>query len=213
MKFRYLSLLLIFFLLFLISPLSPAMTSHQAISVFKNNSFNGKSSADLNLLLKYDFLSLLPIIKELKHTETKYVYPSGQSCGLKLLTDGILVLSVQAVSGYDGRIKSPGEDAGIKAGDYLISFNGNRLKNTAHLEKLISTNKELPVKIEYVRNGQVLYTTLYPVSNDNINYVFGLWVRDSTAGLGTLTYVTEEKKGFAALGHSVSVADTGDMIK
>ncbi len=212
MKFRYLSLLLIFFLLFCISPLSPVMTLEETISVFKNTSYDGKSSADLNLLLKYDFLNLLPIIKELKNTKTRYVYPSGQSCGLKLLTDGILVLSVQAVSDLSGKIKSPGEDAGIESGDYLISFNGIKLKNTSHLEKLISENREKPIKFELVRNGKVLYTTVYPVSNDNINYVLGLWVRDSTAGLGTLTYFTEDKEGFAALGHSVSDTDTGEIM-
>ncbi len=212
MKFRYLSLLLIFFLLFLLSPFIISADSLKTVQVFNSNSYIGKNSSPLNSFLKYDFLSLLPIIKELNDSKPEYVYPSGQSCGLKLLTDGILVLSAQPSSDSSGNILSPGKEAGIKAGDYLISFNGNKLANTSHLEKLISENREKPIKFELVRNGQVLYTTVYPISSDNINYVLGLWVRDSTAGLGTLTYFTEDKTQFAALGHSVSDADTGETM-
>ena len=135
------------------------------------------------------------------------VYPSGESCGIKIHSSGILVISVQNVS----LGTSPAKDAGIIPGDFIKKINGITLNNSDHLIEYIKNNKDKEITIEYERNKVLKTTSLTPVYI-NGEYVLGMWVRDSIAGLGTLTYYTFDKKNFVALGHSISDIDTGETI-
>jgi len=203
MKFRYLSLLLIFFLCSFLVYGTDEFKNNEAITAVSRIEFPLRGMFKMNLL---------PAKETKASKENIYVYPSGQSCGLKLLADGVLVLSASGTADENGELLSPASEAGIKPGDYLISFNGEKIKNTSHLEKLIKENGEYPINLQIKRNNRILLKKVYPKTYDNINFALGLWVRDSTAGLGTLTYYSEDKKKFAALGHSVSDTDTGAIM-
>lgn len=198
MKFRYLSILLIFFLCCFIifitqsQPLSePASTE-----IIKTDILPFEFPYEKNFLNGYFY-------KKAENKKEIYLYPSGQSCGLKLLCDGVLVLSSAAAE--DGK-------SDVRTGDYIVSFNNVKLKNSSHLEKLVSENKEKPVKLEIKREDKLFTVTVYPKSLDNNTFALGFWVRDSAAGLGTMTYITRDKKYFAALGHSVTDPETGSFM-
>ena len=184
MKFRYLSFLLIFFLV--------------CVSAFG--------------FFPYNYNETVPAFRKSKKDEILYAYPSGESCGMKLMTNGVLVVSISGVTDLNGQIISPGKKAGIKPGDFILKFNGVKVISTEHLESLVSNNKSAPVTLELKRNNKIYSTTLFPVCDKNMNTFLGMWVRDSIAGLGTLTFFSEDKKSFYALGHSISDGDTGEIM-
>ena len=135
------------------------------------------------------------------------VYPSGESCGIKIISDGILVLSVTDIND----IPSPAKLAGIRPGDFIKKINNEELKNSKDFIKKVKNLKNEEFEIEYEREGKTLKTKLKPL-NINNEYVLGMWVRDSIAGLGTLTFYSFDKQKFAALGHSICDVDTGKTM-
>ena len=135
------------------------------------------------------------------------VYPSGQSCGIKIISDGILVLSVTDINDHP----SPAKCAGIKPGDFIKKINNEELKNSKDFINKVKELKNEEFEIEYERDEKIHKTKISPISLNN-EYVLGMWVRDSIAGLGTLTFYTSDKEKFAALGHSISDVDTGKIM-
>lgn len=174
------------------------------------------------VLLLFAFFSILFIVFQsygtnydfyLKETnsasvnEQIMVYPSGESCGIKILSDGILVISVTDIMGSP----SPAKKAGIKPGDFIKKANGITLKNSKDFISFVKEIKEEEFEIEYERESKLYKAKLKPVLL-NGDYVLGLWVRDSIAGLGTLTFYSGDKEKFAALGHSIADIDTGEIM-
>ncbi len=135
------------------------------------------------------------------------VYPSGQSCGVKIISDGILVLSVTDIND----IPSPAKKAGIRPGDFIKKINGKELKNSKDFMSKVKELKNEEFEIEYKRDEKIFKTRLKSL-NINNEYVLGMWVRDSIAGLGTLTFYSYDKQKFAALGHSIADIDTGETM-
>ncbi len=135
------------------------------------------------------------------------VYPSGQSCGIKIISDGILVLSVTDINDFP----SPAKSAGIKPGDFIKKVNNEELKNSKDFIKKVKELKNEEFEIEYERDGKTFKTRLKPFNLNN-DYILGMWVRDSIAGLGTLTFYSLDKQKFAALGHSICDVDTGKAM-
>ena len=109
------------------------------------------------------------------------VYPSGQSCGVKIISDGILVLSVTDIND----IPSPAKKAGIRPGDFIKKINGKELKNSKDFIEKVKELKNEEFEIEYKRDKKTFKTRLKPL-NINNEYVLGMWVRDSIAGLGNV---------------------------
>ncbi len=143
----------------------------------------------------------------------QFVYVSGQSVGIKILTDGVLVLSLGAVMDGENVQHIPAKKAGLTAGDYIYSVNGEALRNSSHLSHIVEAAQEQTLELEYQRKGKNIKTVIRPVvSSDTGKATLGMWVRDSTAGLGTVTFYTEDKSRFAALGHCISDVDTGETM-
>lgn len=126
----------------------------------------------------------------------EYARPCGEIIGIKMYTDGLLVID------KDKNVK------GIKLGDRLLSANGKQL-NT--IEDLTSLDYGNEIKFEINRNGKIITEDIIPMSDSN-GKKLGLWLRDSTAGVGTLTYITNDNTTFAALGHGITDVDTGNIL-
>ncbi len=127
----------------------------------------------------------------------KYVRPCGETIGIKMYTDGLLVVD---------KDKSVGN---IKTGDIIVSANGKTLNRTEDLkEAALGAEK---VELEIIRNGERINETVMPVPAPE-GKRFGLWLRDSTAGIGTLTYISADGTSFAALGHGITDVDTGSIL-
>lgn len=142
---------------------------------------------------------------KLKQTEAPSLIPGGTPIGIKILTEGIIVVKVQQ--------GSPADNAGIKQGDNITSANGKKLTSSTELSQIISGAKDTEIKITYLRDGKENSTSFIPeYSKQEGTYKAGIWIKDSSAGVGTLTFIDPETGIFGALGHPVSDCDTGNLL-
>ncbi|WP_144476416.1 SpoIVB peptidase [Cytobacillus oceanisediminis] len=142
------------------------------------------------------------------------VRPGGQSIGVKLNTVGVLVVGHHQVQADEGRV-SPGELAGIKKGDIITEINGQQIEKMADVGPFVkqagADGKPLDVVIK--RENEKIKTQLQPKKDVNENtYKLGLYIRDSAAGIGTMTFYHPQSKKYGALGHVISDMDTKKPI-
>lgn len=138
------------------------------------------------------------------------VLPCGFPIGIYLETDGVMVVSTGAVEGADGIMYEPALDK-VLAGDYIVSVNGIDVSSKSQLLFLINKYGGDTIDMK-VRRGEVLLdVNIDAVSMPNNEYKIGVWVRDDTQGIGTMTYVTSAGE-FGALGHGISDIDTGELL-
>jgi len=166
-----------------------------------------KKQYNLSLLgfnLKTITANIIPKIK---------VIPLGELVGLKLNTKGILVVGVSQIKGEDNKIYKPYEDAGIKPGDTILEINAQTVETTEELISCVSRCKGESIKVKYIKNGKTLNTQINPVKTDESTYKIGLWVRDTAAGVGTLSFYEPETNSIAALGHGIHDVDTGEIVE
>lgn len=135
------------------------------------------------------------------------VYPGGISIGVKINNKGALVVGYSDISTHDGLSESPGKMAGIELGDIIEEVNGENIETCSDLISKVKTcrNDEMIVKI--LRGNSEITKKVSLIKEDN-EYKIGLWVRDSTAGIGTLTFYDKDSKTFGALGHPITDGDT-----
>lgn len=140
------------------------------------------------------------------------VIPGGQVVGVALYTRGALVVGTGEITGPNGIKVNPGAEAGLVPGDILLKINNTDVQNADHLAKLINGSKtEITARI--LREGKEQDVKILP-AEDAVDgqYRIGLWVRDSTAGIGTVTYYDEKNQSFATLGHAIADADTNTNL-
>lgn len=140
------------------------------------------------------------------------VIPGGESIGLKLYTNGVLVVGMSEIEGVDKNKYKPYQNSGIEEGDMIIAVNNEAITCTADLIKEVNESKGQDVSLKYVRNGDQKETNLNPAKTGENEYKLGLWVRDAAAGVGTVTFYEPETGSFAALGHGILDVDTGKLI-
>ena len=135
------------------------------------------------------------------------VYPGGISIGVKINNKGDLVVGYSDISTHEGLSESPGKVAGIELGDIIEEVNGENIETCSDLISKVKTcrNDEMTVKI--LRGNSEITKKVSLIKEDN-EYKIGLWVRDSTAGIGTLTFYDKDSKTFGALGHPITDGDT-----
>ncbi|QOY36059.1 SpoIVB peptidase [Anaerobacillus isosaccharinicus] len=148
------------------------------------------------------------VLKDIK------VVPGGQSIGVKLNTLGVLVVGHHLVDSDDGE-KSPGELAEIEVGDIITKINGKKIENMSQVTPLVQEagENETSLKLEVIRENEVLQKKLTPLkAKGESSYRLGLYIRDSAAGVGTLTFYEPKSKSYGALGHVISDMDTQKPI-
>lgn len=144
--------------------------------------------------------------------EKQRVIPVGQLAGLKLYIHGVLVVGLSEITSENNEKLKPYENSGIKEGDTIIKIDDKEIIDTENLIDIVNNSKGKNLKIQYVRNSEEYETEITPVKTNKTGYKLGLWVRDSAAGIGTLTYYEPQTKTFAALGHGITDIDTGNLI-
>ncbi len=145
--------------------------------------------------------------------ENTTVIPVGDMAGLKLYTSGVLVVGMSEIEGMDKVKYKPYENSGIEEGDRIIEINDVHIYSTEELTKAVNESSGKDVKVTYVQDEKTLECSITPVETENEKYKLGLWVRDSAAGVGTVTYYEPETKTFGALGHGISDIDTEELIQ
>lgn len=141
------------------------------------------------------------------------VIPVGQVSGLKLYTNGVLVVGMSEIKSTDNQKYKPYENSGIEEGDRIIKINEEEVTDTKKLIEIVNKSSGKNLKIEYIRNNETKIANITPVEYTDGTYKLGLWVRDSAAGIGTLTFYEPSTGNFAALGHGITDSDTGQLVK
>lgn len=134
--------------------------------------------------------------------ERRMLIPGGMPFGIKLRTDGVMVVSVNK--------GSPAAKAGIRAGDIILSVNGSTVETNAEIAAAIQQEPS-GSEVVYLRRDSEKCVSVTPQSADG-RLILGVWVRDSAAGIGTLTYYDPETGSFGGLGHPVSDVTTGELM-
>ncbi|OPJ63192.1 SpoIVB peptidase [Clostridium oryzae] len=141
------------------------------------------------------------------------LYPGGNNIGVKLETKGVEVVALSQIKCKNGEVISPAAKSGIMVGDNIIKIDNKEIKNAEMLSQHIDESQGQKVQMEIERKNERIILEAKPVkSEDSDRYKIGLWVRDSTAGVGTLTFYDEKTRIFGALGHPVTDVDTGKII-
>lgn len=188
------------------------MKIEETIEVGANISKSNVSGSEQK---KYN-VSLLGVnLKTIKANviETTKVVPLGNLVGLKLYTQGVLVVGLSEIKGEDNKIYKPYEEAGIEQGDSITKINSNEVNSTQELLACVSKCKGKTINIEYVKDGNILETQITPVKTSENTYKLGIWVRDAEAGIGTITFLDKQTNTFAALGHGIQDIDTEELVE
>ncbi len=140
------------------------------------------------------------------------VIPGGQSIGVTLYTKGALVVGITGVELENGEIVNPARDAGMLPGDVILSINKTQIQNADHVTKIIdSIDEKFDIVVD--RNGRKLNLSVTPIVDySDGRKRLGVWVRDSTAGVGTLTFIMQDGRLFGGLGHAICDLDTGSVL-
>lgn len=156
-----------------------------------------------NIKLKNVDVNIIPKTK---------VIPVGSIAGVKLYTNGVLVVGMSEIEGKDNKKYKPYENTGISEGDTIIKIDDMQINSTDDLVNSVNKSNGQNIKINYIHNEESKECSITPIETSKKEYKIGLWVRDSAAGVGTVTFYEPETKTFGALGHGITDIDTNELI-
>lgn len=141
------------------------------------------------------------------------VIPIGNIIGLKLYTNGVLIVGMSEIENINNVIEKPFENLDIKEGDTIIKVNNSEIQDIEALQKEINNSEGKNINLTLLKeDGTISTSNIKPVQVGNKEYKLGLWVKDAATGVGTLTYYEPDTKQFAALGHGITDVDTDKLI-
>ncbi len=199
-----------YFLILLFTVVSISNVYSQTIN---NNTYKSKSNAILvnseNVVESHDNKGFSLFGK--KEEIPEYLVPVGNTVGIKINTDGILVLGTGYINTTDGRLLIPAKDK-VFVGDIIYKVNGESVKNKEDLEKITSNAENVELVLN--RNGETITTTIKTEKSlVDDKYKIGLWVRDTTQGIGTISFYDPVTNEYYALGHGILDIDTKELMK
>ena len=183
-------------------------------SIFASNNMNkqtieqvGKSKASVKLFGKLEVKDVdVYVVPKTK------VVPLGNSIGMKLYTKGVLVVGMSEIKDMTQKVNKPYENSGIEEGDMIVAVNNTNISCTQDLIDSVNKSEGKNVAITYLRENEEKQTNIVPVKTEESEYKLGLWVRDATAGVGTLSFYEPSSGMFAALGHGIMDIDTAEIV-
>ena len=144
--------------------------------------------------------------------KTKKLYPGGIPFGIKFITEGVLIVGFCDFKSGNTTV-NPSSEAGLKIGDRILSVNEKRLNSAEELTKIVEQSGGKTLQIIYMRDGKERKTVLTPIfSASEGNYKTGIYVKDSGAGIGTVSYIDPETLEFGGLGHGICEGESGALI-
>ncbi len=180
-----------------------------------NTSVQGKvfNSVGKNYNVDLKLFGIIPVRKaNVEVINEMYVSVLGFPFGMKIYTDGVLVIALSDVDAENGNI-SPARVSGLKEGDYIITLDGNKVYSNEDVGKIIEESSGRPLNLVINRDSKILNLTLTPkLSVSTKTYKAGIWVRDSSAGIGTLTFYYPKNNIVCGLGHGICDKDTGKLL-
>lgn len=180
----------------------PFLTFDEAVPVSGNGSY----------LLPCRLLGVIPF-KQIKVTPEvqRSIFVSGSTVGMYMETDGVLIIDTGEILSEGGETKEPAKNI-VKPGDYIVALNDEKISRKKDLIDDLKKLEGEEVILDVVRNGKTVPVSITPAKDKQGEYKLGIWVRDNTQGIGTLTFV-DEKGNYGALGHGISDVDTGELLE
>lgn len=173
----------------------------------KNTGQSEKYEAEVSLL------NVIPVKSSAVTVRSRdYVEISGELFGLRLFTEGVMIVGTDEVDTEMGNV-SPAKSAGLQKGDIICAINGTGVKTGQQVSDIFLKAGADSMIMEYLRDGKrysVSFSLAYSLSENK--YKAGLWIRDSAAGIGTMTFYDVSTGMFASLGHGVCDVDTGEIL-
>ena len=149
---------------------------------------------------------LTPVFSVSAADERRTVRLGGVPFGLTMYTGGVIVVNVREED------DSPAYAAGIRENDLILSADGEEVNSNEQLKEIVSESGGEDIELSVIRGKSPISVTITPEQDEDGDYSVGMWVRDSTAGLGTVTYFDESTHSFGALGHGICDRDTGMLM-
>lgn len=143
--------------------------------------------------------------------ENQELIPVGVPVGIYMESDGVLVVGTGEFKGQDGQTQAPAKNI-LRSGDYVRKLNGKSVRDKESFIRGIEDSSGEPQIITLERGEELIDVRVTPVKDSNGAYKIGVWVRDSTQGVGTMTYI-DSKGNFGALGHGINDVDTSDLME
>ncbi len=141
------------------------------------------------------------------------IIPGGQSVGVRLNTDGVLIVGTADITDDNFRTHNLASISGIKIGDTLAKINDTKIQNASHVSEIVRESDGDRLSLSIIRNKKEFVIDVNPIkSEQDGEYRLGLWVRDKTAGVGTLSFIHPDSRKFGALGHAITDVDTGVLL-
>ncbi len=164
------------------------------------------------LMLVLIFSLAIPIRAADAASREEYVYVGGMPFGVRYMTDGVMIVGFCDVMTEAG-MKNPAKSAGIRPGDCILSVCGTAVRTAAAVAAAVRQNGDKPLTLTVRRDGGEREFTVTPViCRSDGTARTGLWVRDTGAGLGTVTFVMSDQHTFAGLGHGICDGESALLV-
>ncbi|MBQ3423227.1 MAG: SpoIVB peptidase [Romboutsia sp.] len=159
------------------------------------------------------FLGMIPLKSvQVQNINELEVYPGGIPIGVRVNSEGVLIVGYSDVTINNEKQESPGKLGGLEIGDVILKVNGIDMDNAQDLLKTLKNLDKDTIKVDIIRNGQNMTKVIKLQKENEKDYKIGLWIRDSTAGVGTLTFYDKNSGKFGALGHPITDCDTNEKF-
>ena len=162
----------------------------------------------------FSLFGVIPVKNvEVNKAEAPVFAVGGRPFGIKLLMEGVMVTGLGDVEDEKGCLMCPAKEAGIRKGDVIRLADGNALTSNDQLQEIIASSKGKDIELSVDRDGNIFPVSLQPVkSRRSGSWKGGMWVRDSIAGIGTMTFFNKDTGSFVGLGHPICDSDTGGIV-
>lgn len=175
-----------------------------------NKKLTGLRAAVILLSVVMLFMSA-PVVGSAKDVGDLRLCPGGMAFGVKLYTKGVLVVGITEIRS-GGKSVKPAKTAGIRTKDIIISADGREIDSVTELSDIIADSGGSGIQLSLIRDGREMSVVLTPAKSDDGRYQAGLWLRDTTAGIGTVTFIDPDTGEFGGLGHGICDIDTGELM-
>lgn len=183
----------------------PGITTSE-IQETLNNNYNVSN-------MEFKLLGTIPLKNtNITRIENIEVVPIGKIIGLKLYTDGVLIVGKSEIEDMRNNLIKPYEKTDIQEGDTIVSVNEEKIESIDKLKQVVNASKGNNLNITLLRNGTTFTSSIKPIQSKNKDYKLGLWVKDAATGVGTMTFYEPNSKSFAVLGHGITDSDTDTLI-
>jgi len=175
--------------------------------------FSVQPTEQATLDVKLKFLGIVPLkTVKVDIISQKELVPCGMTVGVNVSTDGIMVLGTGTVISEDGKEYTPSRGI-LKTGDLILKVNEKSIENKEELISAIENSNGKVLKMTIKRDNELLEIYVTPIKSEiDKSYKIGVWVRDETQGIGTITYYNPKSYTFGALGHGITDIDTRKII-